>query len=115
MTKAMREMGNPPVELSDRLISLMKRKYGRPMPVLVRLRLTQGPCRDDWCQPIRKLDVSLVTDGSVPPATISMEACPGAVIDFDERIFESVLKSRSRIFIDTAPFGRMKIEGVAYM
>ncbi len=103
----------PVVELSARLVSSMKRNHGGLPPIAVTLRLIKGPCTDDWCQPIRRLEVTFVEGGKAPASAVPVEAGSGAIVYFDERIYDSVRKSRSRIIIDTAPFGRMKVTGLA--
>jgi hypothetical protein len=102
----------PEVELTDKLLAFMRTKFGKPVPVAVLLTLVQGPCRDDWCQPIRKLKVFFMT-GNVPPRdTVAVETGGGVRVYIDERIYSSARKNRDRIRLDAGPFGRIRIAGL---
>ncbi|MBX8640221.1 MAG: hypothetical protein KIY10_05015 [Thermoplasmata archaeon] len=102
----------PVVELSERLLTLMKAKYGKSVPVVVLLKLVQGPCRDNWCQPIRKLKVFFMTGNDPPQGTVTVEVSSGVRVYIDKRIYSSAQKNRDRINLDSGPFGRIRISGL---
>ncbi len=102
------------VEITGKLLARMEERYGRPVPLLVRIRLTEGPCRDDWCQPIRSLVADFVADDTRPASAVPVKSSNGITVYFDPGLLQSIRKRKGKVTIGLTPLGKIKIEGIHY-
>lgn len=101
------------LSLTPRALRLLRRMHSSVL--LVTLRWVPGPCTDDWCQPIPKLEVR-------PEATKIPEECEWVqrtVEDIDVRLSGSVAETASRhgdrLRIDAIPLSRrFQLKGLTY-
>ncbi len=101
--------GFQPVRITQKLMDFMVRKYGRPVPLHVRVSLVPGPCTDDWCRMLQKPVAGFVTEDSLPDGSICV-SLPGKTDVYVDRSFHEVSRrNREVIVLDTGLHGKIKV------
>jgi hypothetical protein len=101
--------GLPFVQITERLIHLMVRRYGKIVPLHVILDIIPGPCRDDWCQALQKLTASIVTGKTVPDGTVHTKSSCETDVYVDKTLYDIAYKNRETIVLDAGHLGNIKV------
>ena len=102
--------GRPFVQITERLIRLMLRRYGEIVPLQVALNIVPGPCRDDWCQALQKLTASIVTGKTAADGTVRIKSSCETDVYVDKTLCDMAYKNRETIVIDAGHLGNIGVK-----
>jgi hypothetical protein len=102
------------IDVSDRLRKYIIGKYGKWVPVVITYTEIKGPCQDNWCPLIRKLDVHLLTSKE-NLQQFEPVYCDGLLILIEKNIFSSSVKHRDNIKILMDYKHKIKVSGLSFV
>ena len=99
----------PEFYISDRLSALLR--GGRIQRCLrLRLVLSQGPCHDDWCEPLRRVVAEIVEDTAFREDDVRL-IVNGICLIIDSDLYYSASKLRDKVFLDAGRSREVRVKG----
>ncbi|MGC8580865.1 MAG: hypothetical protein ACP5RS_00495 [Thermoplasmata archaeon] len=102
------------IEVSDKLIKYIIDKYGKWVPIVITYTETKGPCQDNWCPLIKKLEVHLFTSKE-NLQQFEPVYYKGLLILIEKNIFLSSVKHRDEIKILMDYKHKIKVSGLSFV
>jgi|GEM_PF-6627607 len=102
------------IEISDKLRKYIIGKYGKWVPIVITYTETKGPCQDNWCQLIKKLDVHMLTTKEDLQQFEPVD-CGGLLVLIEKNIFSSSVKHRDNIKIQMDYRHKIKVSGLSFV
>ncbi|NIN66520.1 MAG: hypothetical protein GTO63_17890 [Anaerolineae bacterium] len=101
------------LSLTPRALRLLRRM--RATSLFVTLRWVQGPCTDDWCQPIPKLEIRPDAVKTRAEGEWVRRNVEGIDVRLSPRVAEAAARHGDRLRIDAIPFvRRFRLKGLTY-
>lgn len=99
----------PEVTVGGRLASLLRSgTTGKCVRLL--LHQTEGPCHDDWCEPVRKAYAKIDDDTTRKEDEVLLTV-DGIVVIMDGELYYSASKLRDTVHLDAGRGGSVKVRG----
>ena len=109
-TRQLEKLRPPEIVISERLLTSLHALEGGKC-LFLGIRLSRGPCNDDWCEPIKKAFVKMVDKCDGDESSIVAEIRWIRIL-IDGELYHSASKLRNRIVIDTSRKGQLKVDGL---